>query len=205
MSTRIAVVLAILLSVGLAPAQSTPDPAAAKVLERQAMQLRADRPSAPTAPAAYTITGALDTSSPTYNRIFTSSVDPACGAVSADSTVGNGVYYQVFQLGVTANEMLELSLDGSATSINDPVLSVYCDPFDPADPMANLIAYSDDVTSGNLLPGFDATDNVALSPGVSYWLVLSTFAPGDQGTFQIDVTSATAFDVPVELQSFSVE
>ena len=120
--------------------------------------------------------------------------------------------YAAFQISVSQQEGLEAVIDLAGTTVSDTVMAVYCDPFDPANLMARLVAYDDDSGPGQLEAAFIAGDGVTLSPGPPggppriYYLVVSSFSPGDFGTFRVNLTSGkTVQVVPVELQSFTVE
>lgn len=149
-----------------------------------------------------TISGSLDASSPTWDRVYTfDPADPNCGLASTDSS-SDGVYYAAYEIQVSAAENLEAEI--TSFTGGDTVMALYCDPFDPTQPATNMVAYDDDGGVTPLSAFFDA-DGIALTPGVSYWLVISTFSAGVVGDFEVDLTSATVVVVPVELQSFSVE
>ncbi len=152
-------------------------------------------------PVADTYSGVLDATSPTWDRIYGGAVDPACNASVSDSS-SDGQYYEVIPIQVTANEDLECEVHSG--DITDTVIALYCDPFDPANPANNVVAYDDDDGAGNL-SAFLATDNITLSPGNTYYLVVSTYSGGVTGSFTVDFTSATVVVVPVELQGFSIE
>lgn len=152
-------------------------------------------------PAVDSYSGLLWESSPVWNRIFGNAVDTACNASMSDSGA-DGQYYEVIPIQVTAAENLECEI--MLFTGADTVMALYCDPFDPANPQTNVVAYDDD-DGWTPLSAFLASDNILLSPGNTYYLVVSTFNPGDWGTFTVDFTSATVVVVPVELQSFSVE
>ncbi|MBI4916814.1 MAG: hypothetical protein HY825_13280 [Acidobacteria bacterium] len=83
-------------------------------------------------------------------------------------------------------------------------IQVYCDPFDPLQPLNNVVAYDDD-DGLNALSIITAADGVTLQPGQTYYLVFSPFPPGEVGDFTIAFTSATVQVVPVELQGLTVE
>jgi hypothetical protein len=154
------------------------------------------------APVVDTYSGNLDpSSSPTWDRGYGSTYDASCNLSLTDSA-SDGEYYEVIPIQVTANENLECEV--TAFDSDDTVIVLYCDPFDPSQPLANAIAYDDDDGSGNL-SAFTAADGVALSPGNTYYLVVSGYNNGDTGAFTVDFTSATVAVVPVELQSFSIE
>ncbi|UCG33653.1 MAG: choice-of-anchor J domain-containing protein, partial [Phycisphaerales bacterium] len=127
------------------------------------------------------VIGALDSSSPTWNRVFGSSVDLTCNANVYDSSA-NGQYYAAIPIATTVSELLEAEFLQGGTTIGDTVLTLYCDPFDPANPMDNVIAYDDD-GGYSLLSGFYASDGIFLDAGVQYWLVLSTFSAGVTGNY----------------------
>ncbi len=150
---------------------------------------------------ADTYSGELTAASPLWDRVYLCNVSPACAATCSDSSQ-NGEYYQVIPIEVTAAENLECAV--TASSMADTTMYVYCDPFNPATPLANVVAWDDDDGTGNW-SAFTAADGVALQPGQTYYLVLSTYTPGITGTFTIDFTSATVHVVPVELQAFTAE
>jgi len=148
-----------------------------------------------------TYSGELTSASPMWDRVYLCNVSTSCAATCSDSSQ-NGEYYEVIPIAVTAVENLECAV--TASTITDTTMYVYCDPFDPATPMANVVAWDDDDGTGNW-SAFTAADGVTLQPGQTYYLVLSTFTPAVTGTFTIDFTSATVYVVPVELQAITVE
>ncbi len=135
---------------------------------------------------AATTTGNI-TGGPTYNRIFTGSVDPNCNAASTLSGIGVGVPYASIEIRSTTGENLVAAVNPAGTDIADTVLSLYCDPFNPADAQANLVAYNDD--ANGLLSAFDGTEGAFMQANTSYFLVLSLFSPGaiGGGQYQIDL------------------
>ena len=94
------------------------------------------------------------------------------------------MYYAVFPITSSVSENLEVEVVAANTTLSDTVMTLYCDPFDPADPMANAIAYDDD-GAGYPYSGFYASDGIYLDAGVTYYLVLSTFSAGDMGDFEL--------------------
>jgi len=124
---------------------------------------------------------------PTYDRIFTGSVDPNCNAPSTLSGIGTGVPYVVYEIFSTTGENLVGAINPAGTDVADTTLSLYCDPFNPADAQANLVAYNDDF--GSLLSGFDGTEGAFMAAGTSYFLVVSLFGPTSigGGNFQLDL------------------
>lgn len=154
-------------------------------------------------PRVDTYSGTITTSSPTWNRIYGCDVSPACAAVCSDSGV-DGQYYHVIPIEVTAAENLECEVTAFQGTAGDSTIQVYCDPFDPVQPLTNVVAYDDDDGSG-ALSIFTAADGVLLQPGRTYYLVFSPFYANEVGDFTIAFTSATVHVVPVELQSFTAE
>jgi hypothetical protein len=129
------------------------------------------------------IIGALDGSSPVYDRIYGGSVDLTCNSSVYDSGV-DGQYYAAVPIATTVSENLEAEFLAAGTTIGDTVMTLYCDPFDPANPSVNVVSYDDD-GAGNLLSGFYASDGIFLDAGVQYWLVLSTFSGGVTGSYDV--------------------
>lgn len=84
------------------------------------------------------------------------------------------------------------------TTINDTVLSLYCDPFEPTDAQANLVAYDDDGGDG-LLSAFDGSEGAFLQPNTTYWLVISLFSTTSigEGDYEISVGGDIIFGQPV--------
>lgn len=135
-------------------------------------------------------TGRIDSLSPTWDRIeATTPANPTCGMPSIDSQ-HDGVSYNAFPIRATIAESLVVDVPADGTTLDDTVLALYCGAFDPANPAANLVAYDDD--DGDLsLSRFTEDDGVILEPGVVYWLVLTTFAPDDVGSFEVRLESST--------------
>ncbi len=150
---------------------------------------------------ADTYSGELTAASPVWDRCYLCNVSTSCAATCSDSSQ-NGEYYEVIPIQVTAAENLECAV--TASTMTDTTMFVYCDPFNPATPLVNVVAWDDDDGAGNW-SAFLAADAVQLQPGQTYYLVVSTFSPAVTGTFTVDFTSATVHVVPVELQSFSAE
>jgi len=195
--------VSVLLLAVVAPVAAEQSVDVSKEYEMRMMGIVSDREPVgfPDAPAADSYSGSLTASSSVWNRIFGSAVDPGCAAAMSDS--GNdGQYYEAIPIEVSATE--DLAAEVISFTGGDTVIAVYCDPFDPLNPLTNVIAYNDDGGAGTL-SAFTAADGVTLQPGNTYWLVFSTYTGGVVGDFTIDFTSATVVVVPVELQSFSVE
>lgn len=114
-------------------------------------------------------------------------VDTSCGAGSSWvlSAQGTAVYYDVFAILSPGGTLLEAEILNSVhTTLSDTVIALYCNPFDPAAPLANAVAYDDDGGSG-LLSAFTAADGIILAPNVPYWFVVTTFANGESGFYEM--------------------
>ena len=133
------------------------------------------------------ITGTLDSNSPTWNRGFNNvdGPDPNCGFLLTDSS--DGQYYDLICITSTDDNPIEVIVDAAGTTIGDTHMELYCDPFDPNSPLANAV-FSDDDDGDGLFSAFLAADNLVLNPGTNYWLVLTTFSPGDAGDFAINTS-----------------
>ncbi len=143
----------------------------------------------PTLSTLGVLSGTLDENSPTYNRIFGGSVSLECASEVSDSSI-DGMYFGLFCIEVSNSDPIELIVDPAATLLNDTVMTIYCDPFDPGAPDANIVSYDDDGGEG-LLSAFVVADGITLTPGNMYYVVLSTFGAGDDddmGAFAINTS-----------------
>lgn len=137
-------------------------------------------------PASFQVlAGVLDASSPTWDRIHTAAVDANCGAPALDSA-NDGMPFDIFCIEVSDTEPVQIVLDADLTSLTDTVLTLYCDPFDPAAPDRNVIAFDDDDGVGTR-SALTAADDIRLVPGREYWVVVSTYGAGMYGTFRVQL------------------
>jgi hypothetical protein len=129
--------------------------------------------------------GSLTGSSPIWDRINAANnvVDLNCHLASTAS-IFEGQFYVAVPIHTTVAENLEAEIVSPGTTLSDPVMGLYCDPFDAAHPGVNLVAFDFDDGAGGL-SAFHLTDNIALVPNRRYWLVVSTFAAGDMGNFEL--------------------
>jgi hypothetical protein len=141
--------------------------------------------------------GTFDPTSPTWDRPKDlEPVSPTCQLGAEDATA-DGVPYAAFDLEVTAPENLEAEIVDEGTSAAfDPMLLLYCAPFDPLDPLASLVATNDDRAALDALPAFTADRGILLQPGQTYTIVVTTFDSGDYGTWELELLSPTAHFVP---------
>ncbi len=141
--------------------------------------------------AAATISGTLNASSPTWDRLKDSGsvVGTNCNGTASDS-YNDGVPYAQFVIRTTTNENLIVQANAGNTDI-DTLLLVYCYPFDPANPTNNLIAIDDD-GAGHPHPAFTATDNISLLANTDYVLVVTAYSTypfqGPHGNFEISLS-----------------
>ena len=123
------------------------------------------------------ISGALTVNSPTWDRVFGGCLPLDCMSQVSDSG-SDGQYYDAHCIQVSDSTPIEAIVDENLTTIGDTVMTLYCDPFDPNNPMVNVVIYDDDGGAG-LLSAFLVGGNITLTPGNMFWLVLSTFSAGD--------------------------
>jgi hypothetical protein len=71
----------------------------------------------------------------------------------------------------------------------DTYLYLYENCFDPNNPCNNLLTFDDDSGSGHMY--WSKIDNYPLVAGKKYVVVVTTWAPGDTGTVQCDVSACT--------------
>ena len=136
-----------------------------------------------------TTTGNLD-GSQTFDRRYSVNYDGTCNATSSDSSY-DGVSYQVFDIHspVTENLVAEVS----NASFDDSVMFLYCDPFDPANPDQNLVAWDDDGGTG-YLSAFTDADGYQIQANTTYHLVVCGYHDYDQGTFTLTLGGQAVFD-----------
>ena len=140
-----------------------------------------------------TVVGVLDMFSPHYDRIESNDVDPNCNAPSTDSAQDNMPFAAIpIHSPAGGNLLAEITEDG--TNVPDTVMSVYCDPFDPADPMANLIAF-DDNTGIGLLSQINSVKGAALAADTRYWIVVSTSLGNDMHVGDFELCLANGFRI----------
>jgi hypothetical protein len=126
----------------------------------------------------YTVIG--DTSGgPTFNR-------PA--STTSLSGAGTAVAYNTFLFSPAAGGSYTFLLN-STTANYDPALALYAGTFNPASPLTNLVAFNDDLVSGNFTQsGF----NFTLNPALVYTAVITGFDNGDFGRYELTIANAAA-------------
>jgi len=154
-------------------------------------------------PVLMVITGTLDENSPIWGRGF-NNVDPpdlSCNFPLTDSS--DGLFYDVFCVTGTDDNPVEIIVDAAATTIGDTHMELYCDPFDPMNPLEQAV-FSDDDDGDGLMSAFTLSDGLVLSGG-EYWLVLTTFSAGAMGDFVINTSDNVIIcgGVAVENQTWS--
>jgi subtilisin len=136
-------------------------------------------PTATATPSTVTYSAALNNGGPTFNN-------PNEGTPPTTlSTTGTAVYYhvQAFTVPVAGTYSLQQTVasytNGTATD-QDGYFSLYQNSFNPATPLANVLAANDDGQQQTLnRPGM----TYPLATGTTYYLVTSHFLNGFYGTF----------------------
>ncbi len=154
-------------------------------------------------PVLLVITGTLDENSPTWDRGYNNvdAPDLSCNFPLLDSL--DGQYYDVFCVTGTDDNPVEIIVDAAATTVGDTHMELYCDPFDPMNPLEQAV-FSDDDDGEGLMSAFTLEDGLVLSGG-DYWLVLTTFSSGDMGDFVLNTSDNVIIcgGVAVENQTWS--
>jgi hypothetical protein len=107
----------------------------------------------------------------------------------ADGTCCSGlgpVKWVAQAFSVSANDSCDIS---SIQAGFDGYIFVYQDPFDPADPTSNFVAGDDDGDGGI---GTSDIQGLGLNSGVTYQLISTGFANGDEGEFNNSISCPTA-------------
>lgn len=114
------------------------------------------------------------TGSPTYDRPL---VD-----FSGLSAIGEDVAYDVFSFSVSADGLYTVRSFAAGLRQGDPwdqMIFLYASSFDPSAPLLNGVIASDDFNGNIGVSGFD----IALSTGIAYYLVTTSYYPEDTGRY----------------------
>jgi len=130
--------------------------------------------------------GSLTVNSPTYDRAFGTEGSSDCDAPFIDSA-NDGVYLDFFCVKSTDSNPVELVVVSAGTNIIDTVLTIYCQDFDPSNPLGNGVAYDDDGGEGTM-SAITREDGVVLTPDRTHWAVLSTYGASMTGSFLIQAS-----------------
>ncbi len=154
-------------------------------------------------PALSVINGTLDANSPIWNRGFNNADPPDLSCNFPLSSSSFGQYYDLFCITGSDDNPVEIIVDPAGTTISDTHMELYCEDFDPANSLVNAV-FSDDDDGEGLYSAFTLEDGLVLSGG-DYWLVLTTFSPGDMGDFTINTSSNVSMcgGVAVEQHTWS--
>ena len=117
------------------------------------------------------ITGSLTASSPVWDRGYAYDVPtPESCDYPLVAAYYQGQYYDMFCVRSTDTTPVEFVVN-PLTTIGDTTLHIFCAGFDPTLPLAEGVFFDDDDGEG-LLSAITVNDNLVLTPGVDYWLVL---------------------------------
>jgi hypothetical protein len=130
-----------------------------------------------------------------------STVDLDCELDLSARTMEWSSPYALYCLEVTDRAPIEVWTDQSGTEY-DPVLYLFCEPFDPTDAGCRAIIFDDDGGPGSMAM-FHASDGLSLEPGRAYWLMIAWFDSMDEGRYLIDVSdNVTLCTVAAEAASW---
>lgn len=125
--------------------------------------------------ATTVITGSLSSSDDPFNGPRGSTTfSPSCTAPPNGPTGNRRADVYPFQV-VSAGNFVA----GVTSGDFDTVLALYCS-YDPANASGNLLIVDDDGGTG-FNSAFSGSDNIALVPGVTYYLVVSSYDTGSAG------------------------
>ncbi len=134
--------------------------------------------------AAAGLHGEMSPASPRWTR----GVPGRANTVSLDCDLDLGARtmewdspYALYCLEVADREPIEVWTDERGTDY-DPVLYLFCQPFDPADAAAGAIIFDDDGGPGAMAM-FRAADGLTLEPGRRYWLMIAWYDSPDEGRY----------------------
>jgi hypothetical protein len=125
---------------------------------------------------------------PTFQRRQNVVYDGTCQAASDSS--GRTCSYRVFPIRSPVTEPLE-ALVGLG-SLPDSVMFLYC-AFDSGSPQSHLRAWNDDYSLTDLASVFWAGDGFVVEAGTVYYLVVTGFAAGQTGDFDLRLSGNARF------------
>jgi hypothetical protein len=112
---------------------------------------------------------------------------------TALSGIGAGVAYDVTGFTVSQSGGYDFLMTGLDPDGWDTFLFVYADGFDPADPLANVLAGNDDL-GGIGLSGFD---DLGLDAGTLYFAVATGFASDAEGRYALRIDGPGTVAAPI--------
>lgn len=150
-----------------------------------------------------TVNGTLDGSDPTYVRPdLSTAVTVNCASVWTPNPFGSGFYYEAHAFHVTNTSPIQIEVNAAGTAIADTFLIVSCQPFNAASPNVNGVITDDDDGAG-FLSAITLADNVTLTPGKTYWAVITTYNAGLTGAYQLDFSDNVVLGVPPKKWAWS--
>lgn len=149
------------------------------------------------------VNGTLDGSDPTFTRPdLSAAVTVNCASAWTPNPVGGGFRYEAHAFHVTNNSPIQIEVNVAGTTIGDTFLIVSCHPFNAATPTVNGVITDDDDGAGNL-SAITLADNVTLTPGKTYWAVITTYNPGFTGAYQLDFSDNVVLGTPPKKWAWS--
>lgn len=149
------------------------------------------------------VTGTLDGSDPTFARPdLSATVTVNCASAWTPNPFGGGFRYEAYVFHVTNNSPIQIEVNAAGTAIGDTFLIVSCHPFDAATPTVNGVITDDDDGVGTL-SAVTLADNVTLTPGKTYWAVITTFSSGFTGAYQLDFSDNVVLGAPPKKWAWS--
>jgi hypothetical protein len=143
-----------------------------------------------------TTSGNID-GSQTFDRRFLVTYDGTCSAASSDSS-NDGVGYEVFPFYSPAGQAVDAEV--VLGTLSDSVMFVYCDPFDPANPDLNLLAWDDDGGVG-LGSAMTPADGYMLDPFTQYYMVISGYSSASSGDYTLNLGGDLVFGQPTPYEA----
>jgi len=153
-------------------------------------------------------TGDLTANDPSYNRTF----EDGTGL----SSTGSNVHYDVQPFYVSASGTFTFESVSPTTTNYDTFIFIYKTAFNPATPLVNYLTGNDDFTGGfTILPGpygvplagtgsvapaqSSRVSGVALTTGVQYYAINTSFSSGATGTYFSGIGGNSVTGAPIQV------
>ncbi|MBA4039454.1 MAG: hypothetical protein C0468_03880 [Planctomyces sp.] len=112
-------------------------------------------------------------------------------SLTALSVVGTDVAFEAVNFTVSTSGAYSLETLPLGGTLADSFLLLYVGAFDPSAPLANLIAFNDDLGAGFL----SLIGSAPLLVGLDYFAVVTGFANSDFGTYDLEIRGPGAITI----------
>lgn len=145
--------------------------------------------------STYSVKGSL-IAAPTWLRPYAKaeSARPGSTLDAAPSELDHNLAYAVFPVRNISGSPVpfECIIEQTGTTLQDTVILLYADRFNPDNPSENLVAYNDDIDyPSNKMSAFTSRHSILLDPKRPYFLVVTSYAEESLQDAEFALTTST--------------